>query len=138
MRKFITSILVTFLVSAAFSVGLSAQSQDSKEPSMEDLATQEADRLGELLKLADWQIFYVDSTLQHDYVAMDAELKELQKSRVGNSDIYIATQDKWMQQIYDTFQKLFDEDQWNAYLKSGAAKQQKARDKRKAKTTGKK
>lgn len=138
MRKFRTSILVTFLVSAFFSVGLFAQSQDSKEPSMEDIASQEADRLGDLLKLADWQIFYVDSTLQHDYVALDAELKELQKSKVSNSDIYISIQDKWMQQIYDTFQKLFDEDQWNAYLKSGAAKQQKARDKRQAKKEGKK
>ena len=105
---------------------------------MEELMSQEADRLGETLDLADWQIFYVDSTLQHDYIALDAELKDLQKSKVGNTDIYVAVQDKWMQQIYNTFQKIFDEDQWNAYLKSGAAKQQKARDKRKAKQEGKK
>lgn len=138
MRKFMTIIVATILASSVFSIGVFAQSQDKKEPSMEELASQEADRLGETLDLADWQIFYVDSTLQHDYIALDAELKDLQKSKVGNTDIYVAVQDKWMQQIYNTFQKIFDEDQWNAYLKSGAAKQQKARDKRKAKQEGKK
>ena len=131
-------IVATILASSVFSIGVFAQSQDKKEPSMEELASQEADRLGETLDLADWQIFYVDSTLQHDYIALDAELKDLQKSKVGNTDIYVAVQDKWMQQIYNTFQKIFNEDQWNAYLKSGAAKQQKARDKRKAKQEGKK
>lgn len=138
MRKFMTIIVATILASSVFSIGVFAQSQDKKEPSMEELASQEADRLGETLDLADWQIFYVDSTLQHDYIALDAELKDLQKSKVGNTDIYVAVQDKWMQQIYNTFQKIFNEDQWNAYLKSGAAKQQKARDKRKAKQEGKK
>ena len=138
MRKFMTIIVVTILASSVFSIGVFAQSQDNKEPSMEELASQEADRLGATLDLADWQIFYVDSTLQHDYIALDAELKDLQKSKVGNTDIYVAVQDNWMQQIYNTFQKIFDEDQWNAYLKSGAAKQQKARDKRKAKQEGKK
>ncbi len=133
-----TIIVATILASSVFSIGVFAQSQDKKEPSMEELASQEADRLGETLDLADWQIFYVDSTLQHDYIALDAELKDLQKSKVGNTDIYVAVQDKWMQQIYNTFQKIFNEDQWNAYLKSGAAKQQKARDKRKAKQEGKK
>ena len=133
-----TIIVATILASSVFSIGVFAQSQDKKEPSMEELASQEADRLGETLDLADWQIFYVDSTLQHDYIALDAELKDLQKSKVGNTDIYVAVQDKWMQQIYNTFQKIFTEDQWNAYLKSGAAKQQKARDKRKAKQEGKK
>ncbi|MBR6415985.1 MAG: hypothetical protein IKS22_07745 [Bacteroidales bacterium] len=138
MRKVITSVMLTFLASVAFSVSVLAQSQDPKQPSMEELATQEADRLGAILKLEDWQIFYVDSTLQHDYVALDTELKELQKSKVGNTDIYVSVQDKWMQQIYNTFQKIFDEDQWASYLKSGAAKEQKARDKRKAKAAGKK
>ena len=138
MRKFMAIIVATILASSVFSIGVFAQSQDKKEPSMEELASQEADRLGETLDLADWQIFYVDSTLQHDYIALDAELKDLQKSKVGNTDIYVAVQDKWMQQIYNTFQKIFNEDQWNAYLKSGAAKQQKARDKRKAKQEGKK
>ena len=38
-----------------------------------------------------------------------------------------------METIDSTFKTIFTEDQWKAYLKSGAEKQQKARAKRKAK-----
>ena len=47
--------------------------------------------------------------------------------------MYNATRDKWMQQIDDTYRRIFTDEQWAAYLKSGAAKSQKAREKRKAK-----
>ena len=51
--------------------------------------------------------------------------------------MYIAVQDKWMEQIDVTYKKIFTEEQWAAYLKQGAAKAQKARAKRKAKAAGK-
>ena len=38
-----------------------------------------------------------------------------------------------MEQIYNAFSKVFDEDQWAKYLKQGAAREKKARDKRAAK-----
>ena len=41
-----------------------------------------------------------------------------------------------MEQIDKTYKKFFTPQQWAAYLKSGAAKQQKAREKRKAKMSG--
>lgn len=100
---------------------------------MEELAAKEADRLAELLDLEDWQIFYVDSTLQHDYTAMKEELDALQKSRVDNYDLYTSVQDKWMDQVAKMFRKYFDDAQWAKYLKNGGgAKAQKARDKRRA------
>ena len=86
-----------------------------------------------LLELEDWQAFYVDSTLQHDYAAMQAELEMFQRSKVSNVSMYVAVQDRWMETIDSTYRTIFTEDQWNAYLKSGAEKQQKARAKRKAK-----
>ena len=43
---------------------------------------------------------------------------------------YNAEYDKWMQQIYDSYQRFFDERQWKKYPKSGAAREQRARDKR--------
>ena len=52
---------------------------------------------------------------------------------MSNVDIYQTTQDKWAEQIYNALQKVFDEDQWAKYLKSGAARDKKARDKRAAK-----
>lgn len=85
------------------------------------------------LRLEDWQSFYVDSILTHDYDALRLELKALREAKVSNVDIYQTTQDKWAEQIYNALQKVFDEDQWTKYLKSGAARDKKARDKRAAK-----
>ena len=85
------------------------------------------------LRLEDWQSFYVDSILTHDYDALRLELKALREAKVSNVDIYQVTQDKWAEQIYNALQKVFDEDQWAKYLKSGAARDKKARDKRAAK-----
>lgn len=98
----------------------------------------EADRLQRLLDLEDWQVFYVDSTLKHDFPAMMAEYEQLKKSKVDNSSMYMAVSDKWMDQIDATYKRIFNDQQWTAYLKSGAAKAQKAREKRKLKAQGKK
>ena len=85
------------------------------------------------LRLEDWQTFYVDSILTHDYDALRLELKALRDAKVSNTDIYQTTQDKWAEQIYNAMQKVFTEEQWNKYLKSGASREKKARDKRAAK-----
>ena len=78
----------------------------------------------------------MDSTLTHDFPAMVADYEELQKSKVANTAMYQAVQDKWMDQIDATYQKIFTQEQWAAYLKQGAGKAQKARAKRKAKAEG--
>ena len=113
---------------------LGAAAQDTKEPpSPEEMASTEADRLAKVLDLEDWQLFYVDSTLQHDYAALQAEYNELQRLKATNSDLYLSSQDKWMEQIDKTFKGIFTDEQWAQYLKSGAAKMQKAREKRRLK-----
>lgn len=127
------------LLSMLFFVSVNAYAQEQgeqKQPTPEEMAAKEADRLADLLKLEYWQVFYVDSTLQHDYAAWQEEVKKLQAARVDNYDLYTITSDKWMEQIDKTYKKLFTPQQWAAYLKSGAAKQQKAREKRKAKMSG--
>ena len=86
-----------------------------------------------LLGLEDWQTFYVDSILTHDYEALRTELKGLQTAKISNSDVYQQVQDKWAEQIYVAMQKVLDEPQWQKYLKAGAARDKKARDKRAAK-----
>ena len=107
--------------------------QQQEAPSLEEQIEKEAERLERVLDLEDWQVFYVDSTLMHDFPAMQAELKELADSKVSNRDMYISVQDKWMDQIDATYKRIFTEEQWAAYLKQGAAKAQKARAKRKVK-----
>lgn len=127
------------LLSMLFFVSVNAYAQEQgeqKQPTPEEMAAKEADRLADLLKLEYWQVFYVDSTLQHDYAAWQEEVKKLQAARVDNYDLYTITSDKWMEQIDKTYKKFFTPQQWAAYLKSGAAKQQKAREKRKEKMSG--
>ena len=111
---------------------LSMKAQEPKQPDLFERAEQEADRLQSVLNLEDWQVFYVDSTLKHDYPAMLAECEKLQASKVMNSSLYIAVQDKWMEQIDVAYKRIFTEEQWAAYLKNGGLRAQKARDKRKA------
>ena len=86
-----------------------------------------------ILELEDWQSFYVDSILTHDYDALRVELKSLQAAKMSNADVYQQVQDKWAEQIYVALQKVLDEKQWAKYLKNGAAREKKARDKRAAK-----
>ena len=121
----------------AVSVEASAQEQQ-KQPDVYEQAETEADRLQRVLDLEDWQVFYVDSTLKHDFPAMMAEYDKLRAAKVSNTSMYQSVQDKWMEQIDATYKKIFNPQQWAAYLKSGAAKAQKAREKRKAQAEGKK
>ena len=130
--KFVCSTLL-FLLCA---LGLSAQERE-KPMEMWERAEAEADRLQGALNLEDWQVFYVDSILKHDYAALVAEAEKLQASKVGNSSLYIAVQDKWMDKIDESYRKIFTEEQWAAYLKTGAARAQKARAKRRAQNEGK-
>lgn len=128
----VISICSTIICGLFFSLlSLSAQEPD-KQPDIYERAEMEADRLQKVLDLEDWQVFYVDSTLKHDYPAMMAECDKLQASRVMNSSIYISVQDKWMEQIDATYKKIFTPEQWAAYLKNGALRAQKARAKRQA------
>lgn len=117
-------------------ISVSAQ-QKEEQPDIYEQTEMEADRLQRVLDLEDWQVFYVDSTLKHDYPAMMAEYEELRKAKVENSSMYMAVSDKWMEQIDATYKKIFTDEQWAAYLKQGAAKAQKARAKRKEKAEGK-
>ena len=125
-------ICLLFAAPAAF-----AQEQTKEEMEQEKKFRESLDQLIEKyetdFKLESWQVFYVDSILTHDYSALTEEIKAMGKSKVENPDLYQAVTDKWSEQIYNSLHRVFDEQQWNKYLKSGAAKEKKARDKRKEK-----
>ena len=128
-------IFLTIAVALACSAAPAAFSQerDQKEPDWYKIAEEEADRLQNLLDLEDWQVFYVDSTLKHDVVAMRAEIENLSKSRVSNGAMYQAVQDKWAEATDASYRRIFNDAQWALYLKNGAARMQKAREKRREK-----
>ena len=130
MKRMFLSILACSLFLLGAAPGDLAQ---QKERTPEEIASQEAERLETLLGLEGWQVFYVDSILQNNYSHMQAELYGLRDSKVENVDLYVSVRDKWNQLTYDAFSKVFNEDQWNRYLKSGAGKEMKLRQKRAAK-----
>ena len=109
------------------------QSEEEELKQLREAIDRTVESYENLLHLEDWQTFYVDSILTHDYEALRQELKGLRAAKVSNTDIYTTVQDKWAEQIYNALHKVFDEDQWTKYLKSGAAREKKSRDKRAAK-----
>ena len=130
-----------WIVAAALFLGATALPAQNQGPTQEEQREKQrleyidnqVKKLVDQLDLEYWQEFYVDSTLTHDYKALQEELEDLQKTKVGNTDIYQGVQDKWMQQIDDSYQRFFSEEQWQKYWKSTGQRAKKARDKRKAK-----
>ena len=106
------------------------QTAEEKEKQLLEFVDKEVQRLSHLLDLEYWQEFYVDSTLTHDFRAMNEEMESMQKAMVENRDLYVNVQDKWMQAIDDSYKRFFTKEQWAKYWKSGARRAQEARDKR--------
>ena len=125
-------------VLAARAQNTAPQTPEQQEKQMLEYVDKEVQRLSTLLELEYWQEFYVDSTLTHDLKAMAAELESMQKAKVENRDLYVTVQDKWMQQIDNSYKRFFTEEQWAKYWKSGGKRAQEARDKRNNKNTKKK
>ena len=128
--KYFVICALSFLPFCAF-----AQQQSPEEAAKQfrEALDKTVDNYTDQFDLEIWQTFYVDSILTHDYEAMQAELKALQSAKMTNQDAYTRVQDKWMEQMYNSLQKVFNEEQWDKYLKAGAARDKKARDKRAAK-----
>ena len=129
-RVFLSLAAVLFCTFAAMAQETDPQKREKEFfENLDKQVTQMADQLN----LDDWQVFYVDSILTHDYQAMQQELMELQRKKVSNSDIYSEVAYKWQDRIDDSLQKVFSDEQWAKYQKNGAARAKKARDKRRAK-----
>lgn len=120
----------TIIAALVLAASLGLYAQEPQEPDFYELAEKETERLQRVVKLEDWQGFYVDSILVHDYMAMNEDLQKLQANKISNASIYQSVQDKWFEQIDNSFRRFFTDEQWTLYLKQGAAKAQKARAKR--------
>lgn len=128
--KFFVTLAFFLLPLGVFAQQMSEEEQAKK---LAEAIEQEVDHHAQNLDLEDWQIFYVDSILNTNYKGMMDELAVLNKSKVSNADLFVMAQDKWLEKTYVAFQKILNEEQWAKYLKSGAARDKKARDKREAK-----
>ena len=126
-----------FLISMFFCLGLAAQEQEltpeQQEKKIRETLDQVVLKMEESLNLETWQTFYVDSILTYNYAKMQEEMMELSMNKVENPDLFVRVQDKWEEENYRAINKVLDEEQWKKYLKQGAARAKKARDRREAK-----
>lgn len=106
------------------------QTPEQKDKQLYEHIQKQVENYSESLTLEDWQIFYADSILTHNYLELSKEYEAQSKQKVSDSSIYQLIQDHWMEQTYLAFHRILSEEQWQKYLKSGAAKAKKARDKR--------
>lgn len=132
MKSYLYTMLLVIVSLLTFSAQ-SACAQNQEPVDLNQIAEEEADKLARLIDLEDWQVFYVDSTLKANFFQLQVELEKLQKAKVTNTDIYQEAKDRCWDEIDRNYQKWFTPEQWNAYLKTGAAKLQKQRAKRKEK-----
>lgn len=132
-------ILVSLCFIACASVALAQENKtpEQREKEFYEAIEKQVERLEEQLNLEDWQVFYVDSILTHDYKAMQEEFAAMSAAKMSNSDLFYDVQDKWSEQIYQSMRKILDDKQWASYEKYGAARDKKARDKRAAKKNAK-
>lgn len=106
------------------------QTPEQREKQMYENIQKQVDNLAETLDLEDWQIFYVDSILTTNFGALSREFEQLGKNRVSDPEVYSRLQDACMEKNYNAFHAIFNEQQWAKYLKTGGARDKKARDKR--------
>ena len=123
------SILAAFLLSVC-AFAQAPKDKEAMEKEFRENLDKEIDRLTNLLELEDWQVFYMDSILTHNSYGRRDEMMEMSEKKVSNIDAYSRVNDKWTEATYVAFQKIFTEEQWEKYNKTGAAKAKKARDKR--------
>ena len=151
----IFGISLAVLATLSFPCALHAQELGSEtDEQLREVIEHQIETYTDLLDLEYWQVFYVDSIMTHDYTAMTAELQELSDSKVTNTEAYDTAltaelqelsdskvtnteayervQDKWAEQMYNAYREVFNDQQWQKYLKAGAARDKKARDKREA------
>ncbi|MBP5635467.1 MAG: hypothetical protein J6W83_03665 [Bacteroidales bacterium] len=131
--KILRIAAIAALMALALPLAAQEQTAEQQEKALYEMIQTQIDNMEKALDLEDWQIFYVDSILTHDYRAMQAELIGLRNSKISSQDRYYRVQDKWNEQIYNAIHGVLDEPQWQKYLKSGAAREKKNRDKRAAK-----
>lgn len=127
-KRILTLLAFCFLAPVA----VNAQ-DENKEPTPEEIAEKETERLEKMLKLEDWQVFYVDSTLRTNYEGWMKELAQLRRARVENADLYYAVQDKWSEKNETMYRKIFTDEQWKLWLKNGGERIIKDREKRREK-----
>ena len=135
MKKLILAAVFAALCMPSFAQEMS-EAEIKRDKEIYENIQKQVEHLESVLDLEGWQVFYADSILTHNTYAMHAELKALQERKVSNTDLYYEVQFRWLDESYYAFQKILTPEQWKKYLKDGAARNKKARDKERARKQG--
>ena len=128
MNTTFTKILfIAILVALTTSLRAQTQQQEPKTP--EEMAIEQALKLQRDLKLSDYQLFYVDSILQTNFVGQQQEFEKMKASGLQSQKSYEDVFNKWKTKTEDAFEKILDKTQFEKFLKlSGvSAKDRKQR-----------
>lgn len=125
--KYFRLFLLLMLPIGAFAQEMTPEEQQKK---IMETIQQEVEKLEATLDLEYWQVFYADSVMTANYLGMYGELMDLSRKKVSNSTLYEDIRDKWSEATYQAFRKFLSPEQWDQYLKQGAAREKRARDKR--------
>ena len=125
--------LMLLVPGVAFAQQQAPQTPEQREKQMYENIQKQVDDMADRLDLEDWQVFYADSILTANFGELAREYEQLGRNRVSDPDIYVRIQDGCMEKNYNAFRRILSDEQWAKYLKSGAAREKKARDKRAAK-----
>jgi len=112
----------------------------NENESPEEMAAKQAEQMAELFDFNDYQLYQADSILQVNYPAMMKEMEQIQKTGSQNQDKYLMVQNKYLEIIDDSFERILTPDQWKKYVKSayGQAKRKRDADAAKAEKRAKK
>ena len=141
MKRFLIILSICLTAGSACVLAQEKKTPEQREKEFYEAIEKQVEHLEDVLELEIWQVFYVDSILTHDFKAMQDEFAMMSAAKMSNSDLFYDVQDKWNEKIYQAFRKVFTDEQWDKYQKTGAGREKKARDKRAAKknaNTGKK
>lgn len=122
--------LMLLVPGVAFAQQQGPQTPEQREKQMYENIQKQVDDMASSLDLEDWQIFYADSILTTNFGALAKEFEDLGKNKVSDPEVYSRLQDACMEKNYNAFRRILNEQQWAKYLKTGAARDKKARDKR--------
>ena len=124
---FIKILFTSFLLALTTSLYAQTQKQEPKTP--EEAAVEQALKLQQSLKLSDYQLFYVDSILQANFVGQYQEFEKMKTSGLQSQKSYEDVYNKWKSKTEDAFEKILDKAQFEKFLKlSGvSAKERKQR-----------
>ena len=113
----------------ALAIPAYAQSQQQQPKTPQEAASEQALILQRDLKLSDYQLFYVDSILQTNFVGQDQEFEKMRVSGLQSQKSYEDAYKRWKTKTEDALEKILDRPQFEKFLKlSGvSAKERKKR-----------